>query len=221
MPYVRKSSYKRKYTKKPKSFASRVRKVITAAAQLKHAANSTSITSMDSDIVYYTSPTQTISQGTGIGQRIGDQVKLHMLKINGQIDAPTSVVATAKFRVAVFYSTEDKAASSVTATAFTQAEIFLPNASPAVSNHFDEKAVTVLADINFDLNSLTSTAPDVKSFAIYVPLKDVRARYQEGGSAFVDKKNLYIMVTGWSPIVANVTNIGNCNYAYDLQFKDI
>lgn len=220
MPVARKS-YVRKY-KKPKSFTARVRKVITSAAQLKHITNTSFTSGMDSDVMYFTSPTQNVSQGTAIGQRIGDEIKLHALKLNGFINSTTAALACAKFRVAVFYSSANRAASSVTTGAFTATELFLPNTINTPANGiFDDKALTVLADVLIDVNSLVSNAQDIKSFAVSVPLKDVRARFGESGGAFVDKKNLYIMVTGYTPVAANILDIGTYSYSYDLQFKDI
>jgi len=221
MPYVRKSKFVRK-SKKTKSFSARVRKVITSAAQLKHVTNSSFTTGMDSDVMYFTSPTQNIAQGTSIRERIGDQVKLHQLKLNGFFNASTLALASAKFRVSVFYSAYSKAAASVTAGAFTAGELFLPNTtSTPVNAIFDEKAVTVVADMIIDVNSIVSTAQDIKSFAMTIPLKDVRARYVDSGSAFLDKRNLYIMVTGYTPVGANIADLGVYSYSYDLQFKDI
>lgn len=221
MPYVRrKPRYSRK--SKPQSFAKRVRKVITSTAQVKHATNTSIVFSMDDTLMYFTSPTQNISQGTAINQRLGDQVKLKYLKINGLFSAATLANAACKFRISVFYCPEGKAASSVTTGAFTGAELFQPNTAttPAVGM-FDEKAVTVLADMTVDLNSSISTAQDVKSFAFNIPLKNAVLNFREAGSAFSNKRNLYIMVTGYTPVALNVGDLGFYSYTYDLAYTDI
>ena len=219
MPYVRRKSRK---SVKPASFAKRVRKVIASTAQLKHASNNSNVSSMDTDIMYFTSPTQNISPGTAINQRLGDQVKLKYLKVNGYFSAATLANANAKFRVTVFYCPEARAASSVTSNAFTQAELFMPNSvNTTTCAMFDEKALTVLADLSIDLNSNVSTSQEIKSFAFTVPLKNAVLNFRESGSAFSHKRNLYIMVTGHTPVVANVTDVGFFTYSYDLGYTDI
>lgn len=219
MPYVRRKSRK---SVKPASFAKRVRKVIASTAQLKHASNSSNVSSMDTDLMYFTSPSQNIAQGTAINQRLGDQVKLKYLKINGYFSAATLANANTKFRVSVFYCAEGKAASSVTTGAFTQAELFLPNSvNTTVCAMFDEKAITVLADMTVDLNSNISTSQEIKSFAFTVPLKNAVLNFRESGSAFSNKRNLYVMVTGHTPVVLNVADVGFFTYSYDLGFTDI
>ena len=221
MPYARKPRYRRKSVK-PVSFAKRVRKVISSTAQVKHASNALYYASINQDDIHVLSPTQNISQGTAINQRLGDQVKLKSLNINGFFSAATLANANVKFRVSVFYCTEGKSASSGTIGAFTSSELFLPNTNTTPSyGQFDEKAVTLLADMTMDLNSNISTSQEVKSFVINIPLKNVKCNYKESGSAFSDKKNIYIMVTGYTPVALNVTDLGQLFYSYDLEFTDI
>jgi len=221
MPYVRRK-YSRKINKKPASFAKRVRKVISSTAQTKHATNNTFVSGMDSDVLYFTSPTQNISMGTSINQRIGDQVKLKYLRVNGFFAASTAANANVKFRVTAFYCAEGKAASSVTVGAFTSSELFQPNTAPTTVNGiFDEKAVTVLADMVVDLNSNVSTSQEVKSFNFTVPLKHAVLNYRESGSAFSNKRNLYLCITGHTPNGLNVADLGNISYSYDLAYTDI
>lgn len=220
MPYVRR---KPRYTKsKRPSFAKRVRKVISATAQVKHTSNTSTFVAMDNSDMYFTSPTQNLSQGTAINQRIGDMVKLKYLKIQGNFNSPASANATVKFRVAVFYSSDANAASSVTAGAFAASVLFMPNTTSSTVNAiFDPNAVSVLADLIIDHNSIVSTAKDIKSFAVTIPLKNAPCKFKESGSTFSDKKNLYIMVTGVTSNGAIVADIGDYSYAYDLAFQDI
>jgi len=221
MPYARKPRYRRKSVK-PVSFAKRVRKVISSTAQTKHATNSLYYPSINNDDIHVLSPTQNIAPGTAINQRIGDQVKLKSLNINGFFSAATLANANVKFRVSVFYCPEGKSASSGTTGAFTAAELFQPNTATTPSYaQFDEKAVTVLADMTMDLNSNISTSQEVKSFVINIPLKNVKCNYKEAGSAFAMKKNIYIMVTGYTPVALNVGDLGQLFYSYDLEFTDI
>lgn len=220
MPYVRRKP-RASFKKKP-SFAKRVRKVISSTAQVKHASNTSATASMDQDVMYFTSPTQNIAQGTSITTRVGDQIKLKYLRLNGLFHASALANACTRFRVAVFFCADGKSASSVTSGAFTAAEIFMPNTtSTNTYGMFDEKYVNVLADIIVDLNSSVSTSLDVKSWAINIPLKNVTCNYKESGSAFSAKKNLYIMITSYSPNAAQATDTGAFTYSYDLAYNDI
>lgn len=222
MPYVRrKPRYSRKSVK-PVSFAKRVRKVISSAAQTKHATNNSFVNSMDDGVMYFTSPTQNVSPGTDVASRLGDQIKLKYLKINGFFSAATLANANCKFRVSVFYCPEGKSASSVTSGAFTGSELFHPNTTATYAfAMFDSKAVTVLADMTLDLNSNVSTSQEIKSFAFTVPLKNAVLNYKNSGSAFANKKNIYIMITGYTPVTANIADLGLVSYTYDLAFTDI
>lgn len=220
MPYVRRKSRASKPTKQ--SFTRRVKKVIASTAQLKHVSNQTVITSSDSDLFYFTSPTQGITPGTAIGQRIGDQVKLKSLNINGMFIAATNANANVKYRVSVFYCAEARAAASAAIGAFTLAEMFMPNTfGPPILGRFDEKALTVLADMTIDLNSNLSTSQEVKSFAFTVPLRNAVLNFRDSASVFSNKRNLYIMVTPYTPVTANVADCGTIAYSYDLSYTDI
>lgn len=223
MPYVRRKPRYSSKSNKSVSFAKRVRKVINSTAQLKHASNTSAAIAMDANVLHFTSPTQNISQGTAINQRLGDQVKLKYLKVNGLFHAATLANACTKFRVSVFYCADGRAASSMTTGAFSVAELFQPNtaATTPTDGMYDEKYVSILADLVVDLNSNVSTAQDVKSFAFNVPLKNVTCSFKESGSAFAAKKNIYIMICGFTPTAANIADIGTYTYAYDLGFTDI
>jgi len=223
MPYVRAKKYVRKSTKPKSTFNAKVRKVITKAAQLKHVANEVSVSPFTAATIYTHCPTQNIAPGTGISARLGDQVKLHKLILNGYVFAAQLSNANAKFRVSVIYSTQGKAASSVTSGGFNYADLFLPNTYTVngICGVFDEKAVTVLSDQIIDINSFVSTATDIKSWTQEIYLKDVKCEYIDSGSAFAKKKNLYIIFQAYSAAGANPTNCGSFFYSYDLQFKDI
>lgn len=222
MPYVRRKPRYSSKSKKLPSFAKRVRKVISSTAQTKHASNNVVTLAMDTDVMHFTSPTQNISQGTAINQRLGDQVKLKYLKLNGYFYAATLANSCTKFRVSVFYCTDAKAASSMTVGAFTRDELFQPNTTFTPTNGmFDEKHVTVLADLIVDLNSSISTAQDIRSFAVNIPLKNVTCNFKESGSAFASKKNIYIMIVGATTNSLNVADVGSYSYSYDLAYQDI
>lgn len=209
--------------KKQVSFASRVKKVIKATAQLKHSGNELFTDPVASQTFYFVSPTQRISQGTDIQSRLGDQVKLQYLKINGYVNAPSTTLTNTRWRIFVFYSSIGAAAATTTSGAFTASQLFQSGTGVAnkTSGIFDEKAITVLADQLIDLNSMVDTSKDVKSFAMNIPLHDFKFSYVDGGSAFGKNKNLYLAVTGYTTNVAAAANIGSYYYSYDLGFKDI
>lgn len=216
--YVRKS----KYIKKPKSFATRVRKVITNAAQTKHATNEVVFASMAGGTIYTVCPTQNIAAGTDIRSRLGDAVKLHKIRINGFYQAPAVANANTKLRVSVFYSSVQKAAATVTSGAFTAQDLFLPATYVAnpIYGAYDEKSLQLLADVTMDICSNYSLSSEVKSFNMDILLKDIRMNYVDSGSAFGEKKNLYIVFQCFGSGIP-ATNVGTTTFSYDLQFKDI
>jgi len=212
---------KRKYTKKPKSFATRVRKVISSTAQTKHATNEVVFSGMAGGTIYTVSPTQNIAAGTTISGRLGDEVKLHKLRINGFYQAPAIANANVKLRVSVFYSSAAKAASTLTSGAFTSGDLFLSSTfSNPIYGQYDDKALQLLGDVTMDICSNYSLSQDVKSFAMDILLKDIKMSYIDSGSAFGEKKNLYIVFQAFGSGIPS-TNLGICTYSYDLQFKDI
>lgn len=225
MPYVRKSNVVRKSrtSKKPKSFATRVRRVITGAAQTKHSTNSVDVGTVAGNTNYIVSPTQNIAAGTDIRSRLGDQVKLHKLKLNGYYVAPNIANANIKIRVSVFYSSIKASAAAVQGTGITEQDLFLPNSyvGNAIVGMYDDKAVQLLADVTMDVNSLVSTSQDVKSFAMEMYLKDIRMNYIDSGSAFGETKNLYVYFRAWGAGGLAPVNVGSMFFTYDLQFKDI
>jgi len=52
-------------------------------------------------------------------------------------------------------------------------------------------------------------------------LKNAVCNWKESGSAFAHKRNLYIMITGHTPVVLNVNDVGFFTYSYDLGYTDI
>lgn len=218
--YVRKSKYA---SKKSKSFATKVRTVISRAAQTKHVSAEVSTSAVVANTIYTISPTQNIAAGTSISGRLGDAVKLHKLRLNGYVFAAALANANAKFRVTVFYSSTAKAASTTTSGAFAPIDLFLNNTytlSP-ITGQIDEKALTLLADQTIDLNSIVASSSDVKSWTMDIYLKDIKMNFIESGSAFGETKNLYICYQAYSIAGANPTNCGAMFFSYDLQFKDI
>lgn len=217
--YVRKSKYP---AKKFKSFTTRVRKVISSAAQTKHATNEVVFAGMAGGSIYTVCPTQNIAAGTDIRSRLGDAVKLHKLRINGFFQAPGVANANVKLRVSVFYSSSQKAAATITSGAFTPQELFLPATYVAnpIYGQFDEKALQLLGDVTMDITSNYSLSSEIKSFAMDIYLKDIKMNYIDSGSAFGEKKNLYIIFHAFGSGIP-AANVGTVAYSYDLQFKDI
>lgn len=223
--YVRKSTYARKskYAKKPQSFTARVRKVITATAQTKHKSGEISLSPVVGSQLYTFSPTQIINTGSDIYSRIGDQIKLHKLVMNGYVIAPIIANANVKYRISVIYSALPRAAVALTSGGLTYSEVALPNTATInpVTLQFDEKAVDVLGDVTIDLNSLVSTSQDIKSWTMTIPLKDIRFNYSETGGQYGEKKNLYILFQSFGAGGLALPNQGSFFFSYDLQFKDI
>jgi len=207
---------------KPKSFSSRVKKVINQQLETKNACAEIVQNPTANQTFWFHSPTQNIAPGTSNFGRIGDSIRLHKMKINGYFNAPPTALTNTKWRFTVFYSSKPAAAAGQTSGAFNASELFYPNTSTIniIGGLFDDKAVTVLADQTFDVNSNVSTAQDVKSFAMEINLRDQLMEYNESGSAFGKKRNLYVLVYGFTPNGAAVGNIGVFYYSYTLQYKD-
>ena len=220
--YVRKSN--RKSSKPKKSFTQRVKRVITGAAQSKFISGSISLPAVISQTVYAQSPTQNIGNGTNIGGRIGDQVYLQSLQLNGYMFSSATALTNAKYRVSVVYSSLQIPCAAVSASpSFLPNDLFLSNTYTVntVVGVYDPKAVNVLADVTIDLNSLVSTSQDIRSFAMDIPLKDFKMAYIDTGSPFGKTKNLYVVVQAYTPTTAAISNLGSVLMSWNLKFKDI
>jgi len=220
-----KYGYKRKYTKKSKkvSFASKVKKVIQSETESKFLPNELYQAPTANTTLYVYSPTQLISQGVSNYERIGDSVKLVNLKLNGYFTAPPTALTNTKWRVAVFYHSKAVAAATVSTSAFTANELFFAPTYTAnlIGGIFDPKAVTLLADQTFDMNSLVNTSEDIKSWAMNIPLRNIKQEYLNSQSQYGKKRNLYVAVWGFTPNTGSVANIGVWYYSSTLEYKDL
>lgn len=224
MPYVKPKKpvrTKPKYTRK--SFTKSVKRIIHGDSQLKHFTSESSVTPVVSATIYTYSPTQNISAGTAISNRIADQIYLHRLKLHGYVFAAALSNANAKFRVSVVYCAQQTVATTITSGGLTYAQLFLPNTFSVngICGVFDEKSVQVLSDQTIDLNSYITSANDIKTFTADIMLRDIKYKYIDTNSTFGQYKNLYVVVQSYSSAGANPTNCGSLFFSTDLQFKDM
>jgi len=219
MPVKRKS--KRVYKKK--SFATKVKKVITKMSELKHKCAEVSVATVAAGTIYTQSPTQTVIQGVGNDERIGDSLYLHKIKIHGYVFAAALPNACVKFRISVLYSSIAINAATITAAGLSFSSLYLPGTTSVngICGQYDEKAVTVLSDQTIDLNSMITNANDIKSWSTDIYLKDRKMDYLESGSPFGKTKNLYVMMQAYSAANTHLLNCGSFFFSYDLQYKDI
>lgn len=139
-------------------------------------------------------PTAMVTQGTANYNRVGDQIQLQALKLNGVYFSHTTAGAYT-FRILVGYSGEEYA-NTTFATGLTTAQLFLPNTytnfvSTGIVN---PRAFRVLHDSKIDLNSQITAVADLQSFSHTISLGGVKFDYQESTSLLGKTKNLYVVV---------------------------
>lgn len=178
--------------------------------------------SMLHNVQYVTSPSQAITQGNSNVTRVGDEVYLQSLEINGIFLSSSAANAAQKYRMmVVFHSNEDSCGTSVISNAITGTNLFHANTNNIIVNGIiNPKAVTVLADFIVDLNCNVSGAREVKSFAFKVPINET-FKYGRPGDVFGKNKNLYIIYSSFiSGGTTGATSTGNIEFSSVLKFKD-
>lgn len=178
------------------------------------------LTTINADSAYTIQPTRNIGQGTGNQDRVGDQIFLEALKLKGHFESLTTSNAYIYRLVVGFTGEETNGIASWSNTGLTAAEVYQPNTYTILTNgHINKKAVTVLHDETFDLNSQVDAAPTVHGFDLLVPIKQ-RFTYQSAGSTYGKIKNLFVWVVGHAPGVSGANAVGYVRCSVDLIFKD-
>jgi len=188
-----------KYKKPAKSKLSAViRKEIAKTAirnsEIKNASSGNSTSLLHNQIQGF-GVTQRIVQGTNSEQRLGDEMFLESFRMEVIIGAPTTAGAYA-YRLMVVYSGEEYSSTTFSTSTLSASEIFLPNITTGtrVSGVVNKKAVQVLYDHEFVINSNITGVADVYTTSAYINLRKYRFQYQAGGSTFGKLKNLYVIV---------------------------
>lgn len=165
-------------------------------------------------------PTAQVSQGTANYNRVGDQIQLQALKLNGVYFSHTTAGAYT-FRIIVGYSGEEYN-NTTFATGLTTAQLFLPNTYTnfVSTGIINPRAFRVLHDSKIDLNSQIAAVADLASFSHTVSLGGIKFDYQESTSALGKLKNLYVVVVAdVAGGAIGTTSSGTMVMSCDLIFK--
>jgi len=188
-----------KFKKPAKSkLSAQIRKEIAKStmrqSEVKNASSGNSATLVHNQIQGF-GVTQRIVQGTNSEQRLGDEMFLEAFRMEVIIGAPTTAGAYA-YRIMVVYSGEEYSGTTFSSTTLTSSEIFLPNivSGTRVSGVVNKKAVQVLYDHEFVINSNITAVADVYTTSAYINLRKYKFQYQAGGSVYGKLKNLYVIV---------------------------
>jgi len=207
----RKPRYKKKYSLAKKLLSLNETKAFPydAAVTVKHLE------------VWTWSPSQSIVVGTNSEQRIGDKIFLKSLTLTGYWGASSVSTACTKLRVIVHMNSQNVSCPTQTLGALTGTQMWYPNTSAIPANGIiNPNATSVLADFIIDVNSSISTAQDLKSFNVVIPLNKMFP-YALLSGVYGKVKNLYVtttaLINGGTP---GVTVAGTLQVSSILKFKD-
>lgn len=224
--YKRPQSYTMTMTKRKKRTQGKqtsLRNLIRNTAQACHRTidDPTFSSVLKHNSTYSISPTQLITQGTGITNRLGDSVYLCALKLNG-LFTTTAVTGCFTFRILVGYSGEEASASSLVNTALGSNNVFLASTGSTILTNaiVNPKTWTSLYDEVIEINSSIASAYDWQRVTTTIPLNKVFP-YQSAASIYGKDKNLYVIVIG-SVLggVSGTTDVGTATFSADLIFKN-
>jgi len=169
------------------------KKILSMSSQF-YAVLAPNLTASFHNFIYTANLSAQIPQGTAIQSRQGDEVYLTSLHLKGIIGS--DVVSNGyQYRVMILMSGEEYTGTNFSATQLTYSEIFL-NTTGAGSLLYatvapvNPKAVTVLYDETFDLDSQVPVTRNVTSFERNIPLYR-KYSYQGSGSVMGKKQNIY------------------------------
>lgn len=174
--------------------------------------------------LYTCIPTQGITQGTSITNRLADSVYLCALKISGQFLSATTAGAYS-MRIIVGWTGEEVTTAGIASglvSGLGLGDVFLSSTAGiwTANGQINSKAFTTLYDQTIDINSQISAVSDISSFNITVPLNQ-SFYYQAAGFTQGKTRNLCVLVVaGVAYGTTGVTAAGNCIWSADLIFKD-
>lgn len=216
-------SYTRTVQKRKRQIGQRksLKRKIIDTLPAKHNTFSSTV-SIAAQSAYTIVPTRNIGQGTSNQQRLGDDIFLEALRVKGTFNTATDSNAY-QYRMIVGFTGEELAVSTTwSSTGLSAADVYQPDTFDATfltGGAVNKKAITVLYDETYDINSQVEGAPTLHGFDVLVPIKQ-KFLYQSAGSTYGKTKNLFVWIVGYSPGLTGVTVIGSCNIAVDLIFKD-
>lgn len=177
---------------------------------------------MTHNSIYTNNLTAQVTAGTTNEDRQGDGIYMQGLKVTGNFISAVTAGAY-RYRVMVLTSSQEYNFGIGFGNGLTVTEIFQPNSGTSIrpSAIVNSKAVTVLHDEQFDINSQIAATSDIVSTEFYVPLKR-KFLYQEDGGIFGKNKNLYLVIIGYvAGGIPNVTSAGGGYFNTDLVFKNL
>lgn len=213
--YKKRTVFKRTYKKKKVSLG----KQLIRMADSKSHSIEVSLTGMIHNTIGSISPTQLLTQGTGNTNRIGDSVYLQNLVINGYYTCPAVANSICRLRVIVMWSRNILDNQTFVTGVVPTTDIFLPGTATIATNGIvNTKACTILADVILEVNPSISTAKDIKSFAMTVPLNQT-FDYVAAGSSKGKRKNLFIVAIPFK-VGGGLVDAGDVVFSHTLKFKD-
>lgn len=210
-------------SRKKRTFATAVKQVVNRGIETKLNSNTVTGTTTHATI-YGWNFTAQVTQGTADGNRLGDSIETKKLRFNF-FQATPATSGAYSYRLLIFWSGEESnpALPTLTATgALVFADAFLPGATTntGVIGVTNPKAISIVYDQLFDVNSLVATTPDIFSGVIDVDVSR-KLDYQASGSVFAKKQNLYGMLIPYvQGGTANTTQTGTFTANWCLHYKD-
>jgi len=174
-----------------------------------------------SDTVLSHNITAQLTQGTTDGKRVGDEVYLNALHINGSIITDVKA-GFYRFRILVGWSGEeyDPAAADITTGGLGASQVFVQNPTEILTGIVNTKAFTTLYDTILDISSQIDGCNEGQTFRTVIPLNQ-KFKYNGAGDKYGKTKNLYIiMVPKFFGPVTPAANIGIQYTSYVLKYSD-
>lgn len=202
---------------------SAVKKMLNAVVETKQIALIPTVPTMALGTLYTFNLTAQILQGTTDGARVGDKISLDSVALRG-LFATNKEAAFYGYRLLVFWSGEEfnPSTTSFLSTGFAFGDIFvLPGTGTQTHAIVNTKAITVVHDSMYDVNSQVDEAVSAHSFAHYINLKGQTFLYQAPGSVYGKTKNLYAVVIGkflGGTVAPTDAGFGQINWK--VQYKD-
>lgn len=160
-------------------------------------------------------------QGTTNAQRIGDKIQLQHLDLSIQFNSAAAAGAYSWRLMIVWSGEEYNPAGLASGLAFTG--LFLPNTGSNLTTNsiVNPKAVTILMDETFDINSLVAAVKDTVNLKKRIRLNQ-QFMYDKTGAVYGKTKNLYFVAVG--TVIggtSGVTSCGDIGFNADLVFKPL
>lgn len=216
----RKRTYKKKASSKVATVAT-VKRMLRSKEEVKQICVQCSTGAMTRGDFYTRNLTAQVIQGTADGQRVGDTINLNSLHLNGFIAAGTTAQHY-QVRIIVFYGGEEYNPASMTTAGYAFSELMIPNAIALTGamGIINSKAISVLYDRTYEINSLISGVSDAIPVVASLNLKGVKFNFQATGSVYGKTKNLYIVCASYAPTDTGAADRASLTLNVALKYSD-